>query len=578
MNIVTPRNLLLTGVAALAWTTTTALVARAPVHAQTRADVTRPDQRPATGPNLRGSIDARRAGPASPATPATDQDAPATDGAVVDGEPDPSRITDVRGQLAPRAPADPDMAPGSTDDSDPDPDVGDGAQRIVSRRPQDGDLAEREPVRAPDGEVLPEQAQMPVDGDIGLVEALAAGEDEQAPGVPDSPGRPVTARKYGPYQPVGMRVGSFIFYPEAELASRFTDNLFHSSTGKKSEIGLEVRPGARLESNWRQHAVELRVVGGQTFYNQFSSENDNRLDAQARARFDFSRRSNLQTDLGYSFGQDSRGSVNVSSTLPERPNVIVKTASVALNHRINRIILQLRGGETEYDYSTVSGVDAAGVLGVLSGPGRNYKQHEIGGRAGYAFTPGFTAFTDASLNERRHETASLSDGIARDSNGNRVRAGVALNIRGNLQGEASIGFARQTPDDQRLKQIEGLIFDGAVNWQPTGLTEIKFTAKSDVTETTIAHSAGALTRQTGIEVRHALQRNLILVAGLSYSVADYAGTPLRETDLIAQAGAEYYLSRELVLVGDIKRDHFETNTPGRNFDENIVRVGVRVRR
>ena len=140
-------------------------------------------------------------------------------------------------------------------------------------------------------------------------------------------------------------------------------------------------------------------------------------------------------------------------------------------------------------------------------------QREIGGRAGWQFNPNLQLYADVVLNNRTHEAAAATDGILRNSEGYRAQVGVAFDKRGKLQGEASAGYASQTPDDGRLKTVTGFIYNGKLSWQPTGLTEVIATATSDIGETTLAGSGGALTRTTGVEVRHALRRHIILVAG-----------------------------------------------------------------
>jgi hypothetical protein len=142
----------------------------------------------------------------------------------------------------------------------------------------------------------------------------------------------------------------------------------------------------------------------------------------------------------------------------------------------------------------------------------------------------------------------VSDGILRDSTGERYRVGVAFGNSGQrLRGEISTGYGVQKPDDARLSGISGPLLDANLAYRYSSLTSFMFTARSDVTETTLADSAGAFTHQAGIEARHALQRYLIGSAGLVYTVSDYAGSSLREQELSSNVGLEYYVNREIVL-------------------------------
>ena len=121
-----------------------------------------------------------------------------------------------------------------------------------------------------------------------------------------------------------------------------------------------------------------------------------------------------------------------------------------------------------------------------------------------------------------------------------------------------------------------------MSWQPTGLTEVIVEARSDIGDTTIAGTVGALTRQVSVEIRHALRRHIILVAGASYAVANYGGTVPRETSTIEKLGFEYYLSRETAIIAGYQHTAFDVGaasppSASRNFDDHTVRVGLRLR-
>lgn len=514
-------------------------------------------------------------GAATAASPADAERDPATE-----QEPDPSRITDARG-MAPVVPA---VGPNGEpiDEGEPDPDIGNGAERLAMQRPGDGDLAAREPQAPLDGVVPDEVPQAVIDGSLEAADDMAAGDAENEDGLRDSerPGRPITPRRHGPYQPVGIRVGSFVLFSVAEAGANLSDNVFRSATGRKSDMFADASLGGTLSSNWSRHALELRVLNARTFHERFSSENDNRLEAQARGRLDLSRRTNIAGDVAYSYGQEARGAVNTPTTSTgDRPTVIQRRAGAEVNHRFNRLSLQLRGATTDYVYGTVpssdpiSGVDTTPTLN-----DRDYVQHEVGARAGWQFSPNLTLFSDLVLNNRRHEAPGAADGILRNSEGYRAQGGVAFEKRGNLQGEVSAGYASQTPDDNRLRTVSGFIYNGRLNWQPTGLTEVIFSANSDIGETTLAGSGGALTRTTGVEIRHALRRHVILIAGASYAVANFGGNTVKEESTVGRLGLEYYLSREMALLAGFQHTNFETNGGGRGYEDNTVRVGVRVRR
>lgn len=551
------------------------LCTAAPVAmAQTRSGVTRPDQTPAV--DRRTPANAGVRAPAQGGGSADERD-PANE-----VEQDASRLSDIRGAAPARS------IPGANGDAaeegEADPDVGDGAQRLAPRRPGDGDLAAREPETPRDGVVPVEQPQVSIDGDLDAADEMALDDPELEDVLREQErlGRPLQQqRQFGPYQPVGVRVGSFLLFPTIETGISGSDNVFRSASSRKSDMFADLTVGATLTSNWRRHALEFRIQNARTYHQEFSTENENRLDALVRGRLDISRRTNIVGDVSYSYGQEARGGVNTPTVAAgDRPSVIQQRAGVEANHRVNRLTLQLRGAVTDNIYGTVPATPdpLTGVTATIDGNDRNYVQREIGGRAGWQFNPNLQLYADVVLNNRTHEAVSSTDGILRNSDGYRAQVGVAFDKRGKLQGEASAGYASQTPDDVRLKTVSGVIYNGKLSWQPTGLTEVIATANSDIGETSLAGSGGALTRTTGVEVRHALRRHIILVAGASYAVANFGGSSLKETSTVGRLGLEYYLTREAAVLAGYQHTNFETNGVTKGYEDNTVRVGVRVRR
>ena len=245
-----------------------------------------------------------------------------------------------------------------------------------------------------------------------------------------------------------------------------------------------------------------------------------------------------------------------------------------MNHRFNRLSFQLRGTVSEYDYS-----DANVGNTVQSNADRNNTAYDGAVRARWEFKPTLTGFVEVEGNQRDYDVVAQSDGISRDSKGQRYRVGIEFGETSKiLRGEISLGYGVQTPDDKRLDSIEGIILDANVAWRVTKLTTLAFNARSDVSETTTADSGGVFTRSVGVEARHAFQRQLIGTAGITYTMQDYQGVDIDESEWRGDLGVEYFLSREMVLFGRYRHTIFESTSPGADYTSDELHVGMRLRR
>lgn len=380
--------------------------------------------------------------------------------------------------------------------------------------------------------------------------------------------RPARLARIEPYDPVGIKIGTFILFPEAELGGFYTDNAL-SSASAVSDVATDLRGSARLVSNWSRHALELRGSLAAQAYDEYGSEDTNVRDAEVRGRIDFTRRTNLQAGATYGVSQESRSGIDANRSGP-RADIVSESAAIAVNHRFNRLSLQLRGSVSSSEFSETE---------LASNRDRDTLQTEQAVRARWEFKPTLSPFAEVGLNQTETGAVAASDGISRDSSGERYRVGLDFGSTGQfLRGEISAGYGRQEPDDARLKTSHAFLFDANLAWRPTEITSFLLSARTDLSLSTGAFTSGAIAHQIGLEARHVLRRYVIASAGISYTDFDYVGSALEEGAATVFVGAEYFASPELVLFTRYQHLGFSSNQAGGDYDENTLRAGVRVRR
>lgn len=413
--------------------------------------------------------------------------------------------------------------------------------------------------------------------DIDAFERPRAGFDPEAFSIEPQPGldrRPERVFRRDPFDPVGIRMGSFLIFPEAELAVAAYSNVFRGSRDPLGDAALEIRPSVRAVSMWRVHAFELRAEGNTSLHRSYAAEDDRGALLEARGRLDLTRRTSIEALAAWELSQEMRGSIDVPIAAAERGDVETRRAALSLNHRFNRLTLQLRGSLAEFDYAPVATLGG----GTISNDDRDYTQQDVALRASWQWKPTLSAFTETAVNKRSHTTVG-GDGIAHDSHGARHRIGLSFGgPEAVLYGEASMGYGRQIYDDALLASVDGILIDANLVWRISGLTSLLFSARTDVEETSLAGAGGALSHSAGAEVRHGFRRNVVGTAGVRFAQADYQGAGFTERELVTMLGLEYILSREVTLLGRYRHIAFDSTDGARNYDADELRVGVRLRR
>ena len=480
---------------------------------------------------------------------------------------------------------DPTAVSGDIDGLEPVPRIG---QRAIAK---DGDVTSPEPPALRDGIVdigepaVIEDGTDPTTIDSRTAEEIAPFQDtapaaeggtllfqiEDLDPVLDNR-RPDRLFRNQPFDPVGIRIGSFVLFPEIELGGAWFSNVFRAPSAS-SDIAASVKPSMRLVSNWSTHAVELRANGNLSFYNDFDSENDKSYLVEGRGRLDVTRKTSVQTLISREQTQESRSALDASS-VGTRANLLTDRAEATLNHKFNRLGLQFRGSVSDFAFGETQNL---GV--VTSNASRDYKAYEEAVRATWELKPTLLPFAEVAINQRAYDGVAASDLISRTSQGQRYRLGVSFgNTSQILRGEVSLGYGVQNPNDGRLQSLDGLLIDANATWRVTDLTSLLFTARSDVSETSTANVGGAFFRSLAVEARHSLRSYLIGSAGLSYATQDSLDGIIKESELRATLGLEYYLNREALLFGNYAHTTFDALGTASDYDADEVKVGMRLRR
>lgn len=384
--------------------------------------------------------------------------------------------------------------------------------------------------------------------------------------------RPSRLFRNEPFDPVGIRIGSFILFPELELGGAYFSNVFRAPNAS-SDIAADVKPAVRLVSNWSRHALEFRANGNLSFYNDFDSENEKGYLVESRGRLDVTRKTSIQALISHEQTQESRSALDASS-VGTRANQLTDRAEASLNHRFNRLGLQFRGSVADFAFGETQNI---GV--VTNNASRDYKAYEEAVRATWELKPTLLPFAEVAINQREYDGLASSDLISRTSQGQRYRLGVSFgNTSQILRGEISLGYGVQSPNDGRLKSLDGLLVDANATWRVTDLTSLLFTARSDVSETSTANVGGAFFHSWAVEARHSLRSYLIGSAGLSYATQDSLDGVIKESELRATLGLEYYLNREAVMFGNYAHTAFDAVGTASDYNGDEVKVGMRLRR
>jgi hypothetical protein len=379
-----------------------------------------------------------------------------------------------------------------------------------------------------------------------------------------------------PYLPIGIRLGSFLLFPELEAGADITNNVLDTKFDAQPDAGPELKPRIRLDSDWGRHFLSFEANADRIWYSDFPIADTKNYQLLGRGRLDILSNTHLSGEIEKSQVQENPSSISITDISNANTAVLEQHATGAFDHTFNRLTVKLTGTVADYDYADDSDPTLSGPVPIVDI--RDYRETLGILRSTYEFQSSWAGFIETSLNDRVYREPITSAGLRRGGSGFRALAGVNLRLGGTLFGEIAGGYGQQQPIDNGFETIEGPLVNGDLIWMPTPMTKLEFLAHTEIDETTLEDSAGAIDHFFELSLQHAFWRYLVLGVYGSYEVADFAGDPRVDRRTKLGATSEYYFNPVLSAYARYEHTDFTSTDAQPDFVEDEIKVGLKFRR
>jgi len=378
------------------------------------------------------------------------------------------------------------------------------------------------------------------------------------------------------YSPLGIRGGSFIFFPAVELSAAYASNPSAVPHGAGSPYFV-VAPELLVQSDWSRHSLTASIVSSYTDYTNGSfvpSLNRPYVNSKIDGRIDVTHDTQIVLENRFLVSTDNPGSPNLPAGLASLPIDTTLGGTLGVVQAFNRLIVSLKGtfDRVQYQNSTLTDGETA------SNADRDLNQYAGIARVGFDLDSGVKPFVEVQQDARVYDQQFDSGGQQRSSLGTSVKAGATVDLFGTLSGAMAIGYLDRTYQDPTLPRLSGVIADGALIWQATALTSAKLTAASLVSESTVPGVSGELSRDVALEIDHAFRRWLIGTLQVGYGQDNYVGEGRLDNRYFASVGMIYKLNRDIWLKTEVRQNWLQSNFSGASYQSTSVLAGVRLQR
>ena len=382
--------------------------------------------------------------------------------------------------------------------------------------------------------------------------------------------RLVKVRRHPGYETVGIRAGSWMYYPSLTLGTLYDSNVFASNTDKKSDVALLVAPTLQARTLWERHEVDLQASASSYFYRQNPGLNQVNASLTGRGRIDVLHDRAIVTRFEIARRNVDVGTVTSPTGAVEPTPYNVFSGSVAYRQEFNRLTASVGAGLSSYDFESTRAQNGT-IINQDSRDGPIYAAH---GRVDYAYSPKLGFFSAVEGNRRDLQglpTQSLA------SSGYRALAGITIPFSQLIVGEIGVGYASQRFDSSQIGTITGPAYRALLIWRPTRTIDVWLGAEQLVTEVSETSVQAVKANAVQVGVDYELLRNAVVSISGMYENDKFFGQTRDDNVYTSRTELKYRPNRFSSISIHHKYILRDSSSPLFGYDKHEVGINVTAR-
>jgi len=396
-----------------------------------------------------------------------------------------------------------------------------------------------------------------------------------APQLPASPGgqpiyagQTVTDRPRPEFDPVGLRLGDFFWFPRAELDESYNSNIFATTTSPTYDLITALQPSFDLLSIFPRNALNLHANSALQFYADHPSQNTQDGSVNVDGRLDVTEGNSFYGDAQVGHGHISYGSPNSPGAIAQPVTYNNYIARAGYVQGLRRFSYQVDVGveATEYNAAPLIGG------GVSPQSSQDTAISEAALRASYELVPDYLGYirVASDLYDYPH---TIPGGLRLNSTIYRGDLGLQILPRHSIYGEVYIGYLVQNFALSSLGSASAADYGGRLVWNITRLTTLTFNGlRAFIPGAPSIGTAGNgyLASTVTVGGDHELLRNLLLNVSASYENDTFQGIARTDNVITIGPGLRYLVNRNLFLGSFYSYQQRSSSLTGSSYTQNIL--------
>jgi hypothetical protein len=384
----------------------------------------------------------------------------------------------------------------------------------------------------------------------------------------------VTSRARREFDPIGLRLGEFFWFPRAGLDEAYNSNIFATTTSPTYDLITALQPSVDLLSIFPRNALNLHASSALQVYADHPAQNTQDGSISVDGRLDVTAGSSFYGNAQVAHQHISYGSPNSPGNIAQPVTYWDYIARAGYAQGGRRLSFGVDLGVEAAQYN------AAPLVGGSVSPqsSQDITISDAALRAGYEIAPDYQGYirVGGSLYDYWH---TVPGGTRANSSIYRVNVGLQILPRHIIYGTAYAGYLVQNFAQSGLGSTSAPDYGGRLVWNVTPLTTLTFSGLRTFNTGTPSSGTmvvpgragnGYLVSTVAANADHELLRNLLLNISASYENDSFQGITRTDNVFTAGAGVRYLINRNLFLGGSFTYYQRSSTLAGASYTQNIL--------
>lgn len=354
------------------------------------------------------------------------------------------------------------------------------------------------------------------------------------------------------------------FFAKADTTLAHDDNIYRVTDDlAQSDTYLSIAPELKFIGGFGKQRFEFSYTGDYSKFADASDADYTDHDVRAKIRLDHTLKLSTQFEAGYQKEHEEPGYINrIQLNITEynkfNQQYILAGAAYGRENAVGRFAINYRKTKKDYTNNNLDFFD--------------FSSDQVSGRFIYRLAPKTRIYAEVVYADVDYDPGN---NFELDNIFKSYRAGLSWDISNKLTGDVNIGYQDRNYALETIQDIDGLYYDGEINWSLNTYTQLALNAKRESIDSSIDNAGGFLRTSFNAGLKHSFSELLHLQLFAGYASDDLVFSESRNDKRYSlSTSLDYELSR-LVTVGiQYIFDKRESNLDLADFTSNTLGINV----